>query len=102
MYILFNGPLPSSFASEVAPSLPNARGGIPGAIFALHRRLGNPNPRMRLKVEAFYDLGASGDPASMQQGGGFFKNNRLVQLAEGLENFALASEGDRAVLIKYA
>lgn len=35
-----------------------------------------------------------------QQGAGFFKGNRLVKLAEGLESFALASEGDRAVLIR--
>lgn len=33
-------------------------------------------------------------------GGGFFRNNRLVKLAEGLEGFALASEGERAVLVR--
>lgn len=35
-----------------------------------------------------------------QQGAGFFSSNRLVKLAEGLEGFALASEGDRAALIR--
>jgi SCY1-like protein 1 len=35
-----------------------------------------------------------------QPGAGFFKMNRLVKLAEGLEGFALASEGERAALVR--
>lgn len=100
IHILFNGPLPSSFVTDPSPSLPNARGGIPASIFPSHRRLGNPNPRARLKVEAFWDLGMGSDGGGGQQGAGFFKGNRLVKLAEGLEGFALASEGDRAILVR--
>lgn len=99
IHILFNGPLPSSFISDTNPSLPNARGNIPNSIFAAHRRLGNPNPRARLKVEGFCDMGMASDGGG-QPGLGFFRSNRLVKLAEGLEGFALASEGDRAVLVK--
>lgn len=37
-----------------------------------------------------------------QQGAGFFSGNRLVKLAQGFDvgGFALASEGERAVLIR--
>lgn len=100
IWILFNGPLPSSFITDPSPSLPTTRGQIPPSIFPSHRRLGNQNPRARLKVEAFCDLGMGSEGGGGQQGAGFFSSNRLVKLAEGLEGFALASEGDRAALIR--
>lgn len=100
IYILFNGPLPNSFLSDPAPSLPNTKGSIPNSLFAAHRRLGNPNPKARLKIETFWEIGMGSEGGTGQQGAGFFRSNRLVKLAEGLEGFALASEGERAGLVR--
>jgi SCY1-like protein 1 len=93
LYILFNGPLPASFSSESSPALPRERGAIPLPLFTASRRLGAPAAASRLKVEAFHQQGMTPDT-------GFYSTNRLVRLAAGLDNFALASEGDRAILIK--
>lgn len=92
LFTLFNGPLPASFSSDSAPSLPPNRGAIPTPIFQACRRLGAANVQNRMKIEAFHQQGMTE--------GGFYASNRLVRLAAGLENFALASEGERAVLIK--
>lgn len=100
LYILFNGPLPASFASDPHPSLPQTRGAIPLAIFPACRRLGNANASSRLKIETFHQVGMGQEGAGGPQGSGFYSGNRLVRLAAGLENFALASEGERAVLIR--
>jgi SCY1-like protein 1 len=53
-----------------------------------------------LKVDAFWEIGMGNEGGTGQQGAGFFKSNRLVKLAEGLEGFALASEGERAALVR--
>ncbi|GAA6029397.1 hypothetical protein JCM8097_003658 [Rhodosporidiobolus ruineniae] len=97
LYTVFNGPLPSSFLSPSSPSdtpsLPQQRGSIPTALFTPWRRLGNPNPAARLKTSAFLELGTH--PAE-----GWWPSNRLVKLSAALEGFALASENERAGLIR--
>lgn len=98
LYTLFNGPLPVAFSgySEVPPALPNVRGSIPASLFQVWRRLGNPNPRPRLKTDSFLELGMG----SITSGGGWWPSNRLVKLSAALEGFALASEGEKAALIR--
>ncbi|GAA5949077.1 hypothetical protein JCM10213_007084 [Rhodosporidiobolus nylandii] len=93
LYTLFNGPLPSSFLTSDPPSLPQTRGSLPPALFQPWRRLGNPNPAARLKTSAFLALGQH--PAE-----GWWPQNRLVKLAAALEGFALASENEKAGLIR--
>ena len=100
LHVIFNGPLPAAFTTELAPTLPATRGNIPAAIFPCQRKLGAPDPRARLKTETFCDLGFGLVGSAAQQGAGFFRSNRLVKLSEGLDGFALASEGDRALLVK--
>lgn len=78
------------------PALPNARGAIPAALFQAWRRLGNPNPRPRLKTDVFLELGLGSESA----GGGWWPSNRLVKLSAALEGFSLASESERAGLIR--
>jgi SCY1-like protein 1 len=92
LQVLFNGPLPfMSSPSEV----PTARGQIPPSVFPHARRLFTPNgnPNARLKASTFHALGYQESPP------GFFKSNRLVNLAESLDSFALASELERASLM---
>lgn len=91
MHLLFNGPLP------VTPSeTPTARGNIPPSLFPHARRLFTPNgpPNSRLKASTLWAAGMAQTPP------GPFRSNRLVRMAEGLDAFALASEGDRAALIR--
>ena len=98
MFILFNGPLPPalSASSDAPPALPAQRGQIPAPLFQVWRRLGNPNPAARLKTAAFLDLGLGSESA----GGGWWPSNRLVKLSSALEGFALASESERASLVR--
>lgn len=92
IHLLFNGPLPTSSLSET----PTARGQIPPSLFPHVRRLCPPNgpPNSRQKSSAVYAAGTSANPP------GPFRSNRLVHLAEGLDGFALASEGERAALVR--
>ncbi|KAK4704408.1 SCY1-like protein 1, partial [Phenoliferia sp. Uapishka_3] len=98
LFTLFNGPLPPAFSgsSDVPPALPATRGAIPAALFQAWRRLGNPNPRPRLKTDVFLELGLGSESA----GGGWWPSNRLVKLSAALEGFSLASESERAGLIR--
>ncbi|GAA5875530.1 hypothetical protein JCM1840_005996 [Sporobolomyces johnsonii] len=96
LYTLFNGPLPSAFLSPStsdSPALPAVRGSLPPSLFQPWRRLGNPTPTARLKTSAFLDL--SNSPSD-----GIFPSNRLVKLSAALEGFSLASENERATLIR--
>ncbi|GAA5874201.1 hypothetical protein JCM8547_007789 [Rhodosporidiobolus lusitaniae] len=97
LYTIFNGPLPTSFLSPPSPSdtpsLPQTRGSLPPSLFQPWRRLGNPNPSPRLKTSAFLDLGQH--PSE-----GWWPSNRLVKLSLALEGFALATENERAGLIR--
>lgn len=98
LFNLFNGPLPIAFShsSDSTPALPNARGSIPQSLFAAWRRLGNPNPRPRLKTDLFLELGNGSEGA----GGGWWPMNRLVKLSAALEGFSLATESERLSIIR--
>jgi SCY1-like protein 1 len=91
IHVLFNGSPPLN--SDTPPS----RGAVPTSIFSTARRLAHPNPKSRLSCNTFREIGFS---SSGEQGSGFFKANRLVKISEGIEGFSLASEGERAQLVK--
>jgi SCY1-like protein 1 len=91
IHSVFNGAPPSDSDS------PPTRGAVPPSIFPTARRLAHPNPKSRLSCDVFREIGFS---SSGEQGAGFFRTNRLVKISEGIEGFSLASEGEKAELVK--
>lgn len=86
----YNGTLaPSSSNANVIP----AQGRVPAPLFALVKRMLLPNAKSRLKIETFEEAGN-------KVPGGFFAENRLVKVANGLDGFILSSEEDRAQILK--
>ena len=57
----------------------------------------NPNPKGRMTPKALLDVGMA---ESLGEGGGFFSGNRLFKICEGLGNFGLMSDGERATLLR--
>ncbi|KAM0792352.1 hypothetical protein ACM66B_005032 [Microbotryomycetes sp. NB124-2] len=98
IYTLFNGPLPPTFgsSSDAPPALPATRGSIPAQMFQAWRRLGNPNPKARLKTDVFLELGMGSESA----GGGWWPSNRLVKLSAALEGYSLASDSEKLGLVR--
>lgn len=91
---LFNDSVPTS----EGPS--QQRGSIPPALFAVSRRLAAANPSSRLKPEALFEIGFGAGERGGGGAGGFFRDNRLIQVCQGLEGFSLASQGERAALVR--
>jgi SCY1-like protein 1 len=91
IHTLFNGTPPPN--SDTPPT----RGSVPPSIFPTARRLAHPNPKSRLSCDVFREIGFS---SSGEQGAGFFRTNRLVKISEGIEGFSLASEGEKAELVR--
>ncbi|PWN31506.1 ARM repeat-containing protein, partial [Meira miltonrushii] len=86
----YNGTLaPSSSNANAIP----AQGRVPAPLFALMKRMLLPNAKSRLKIETFEEAGN-------KVPGGFFAENRLVKVANGLDGFILSSEEDRAQILK--
>ncbi|KAH9813027.1 hypothetical protein DFH28DRAFT_897391 [Melampsora americana] len=94
MQTLFNDVVPTS----EGPS--QQRGSIPPAFFAVARRLASSNPSSRLKSEAFWEIGFGSGESGGGGAGGFFRENRLIKVCEGLEGFSLASQGERSSLMR--
>lgn len=92
---LFNKPPPSSDLG----SQPQ-RGNIPPALFSAARRLASTNPKTRLKADAFWEIGFGSGESGGGVAGAYFRDNRLIQVCNGLEGFSLASQGERAALVK--
>ncbi|MBW0481756.1 hypothetical protein O181_021471 [Austropuccinia psidii MF-1] len=76
------------------------RGLIPPALFSAARRLASANPKVRLKTEAFWEIGCGNGENGGGVAGAFFKENRLTQVCKGIEGFSLASQGERAAFVK--
>jgi hypothetical protein len=57
----------------------------------------NPNPKGRMTPKALFDVGMA---ESLEENGGFFRENRLFSICEGLGNFGLMSDGERATLLR--
>jgi SCY1-like protein 1 len=59
----------------------------------------NPNPKGRLSPKALLDVGMA---ESLGENGGFFRENRLFKICEGLGSLGLMSDGERATLLRCA
>jgi SCY1-like protein 1 len=57
----------------------------------------NPNPKGRMTPKALLDVGMA---ESLGETGGFFNENRFFKICEGLGNFGLMSDGERATLLR--
>ncbi|KAJ9114995.1 hypothetical protein QFC22_005323 [Naganishia vaughanmartiniae] len=73
------------------PPTATTSGAIPRALFPVYKRMLNPNPRMRLSTTAVI-------PELEQVG--FWRGNNLVELVDALDGFELASEGEKAGLLR--
>jgi SCY1-like protein 1 len=85
-------PPPATTEPPHPPPQASSKGAIPTVIFTPFKRLVNPNAKARLSPKGFLEIGMVES--------GFFANNRLVQVCNGLDNFALASEGDKNALLR--
>ncbi|PPQ93682.1 LOW QUALITY PROTEIN: hypothetical protein CVT25_012741 [Psilocybe cyanescens] len=94
LHAVFNPthPPPPTAEPPHSPPAPTSRGAIPSSVFPSFKKLLNPNPKGRLSVKAFLEIGMAET--------GFFVNNRLVKVCSGLDNFALANEAEKNMLLK--
>ncbi|GAW00339.1 armadillo-type protein [Lentinula edodes] len=83
---------PATASPPHPPPTAAARGNIPNAVFSLYKRLLNPNAKGRLTAKGFLEIGMAES--------GFFASNRLVKVCLGLDNFALASEAEKMILLR--
>jgi|SRR5712671_7031956 len=81
------------------PPQPSTRGAIPPPVWSSFKKLLNPNPKGRLTPKALLDVGVA---ESLRENGGFFKGNKLFKICEGLGNFGLMADGERAALLRCA
>jgi SCY1-like protein 1 len=89
LFSLYNpqSPLPN-LSSQPTPSL---AGAIPKTLFPLWKRMINPNPRTRLPTTSFVAEATTA---------GFWSQNPLANLVDGLDGFELRSEGDKLSLLR--
>ncbi|KAI1791247.1 armadillo-type protein [Ganoderma leucocontextum] len=92
-----NQALPATAQPPHSPPTAASRGAIPTSIFPSYKKLLNPNSKARLSPAYFLELGMS---QTAGEGSGFFSTNRLVIVCAGLDNFNLASESEKATLLK--
>lgn len=100
IHFVFNPsqPAPSTtHPPHPAPQM-SSRGSIPGVIFPLFKKLLTPDPRNRMTVKAFLDIGMS---ELSGEGSGFFSHNRLVKVCQGLDDFALGSDSEKSNMIRF-
>ncbi|KAJ3749224.1 armadillo-type protein [Lentinula detonsa] len=83
---------PATASPPHPPPTAAARANIPNTVFSLYKKLLNPNPKGRLTAKGFLEIGMSDS--------GFFSSNRLVKVCLGLDNFALASESEKMILLR--
>lgn len=83
----FNGPLPPQTGTAAPP-----RGHVPQQVYAALQRMLVPNAKTRNTVAKTWEAG--------EADGGFFKENTLVKVARGLDSFLLATDSEKASIIK--
>lgn len=93
-----NQAVPATAQPPHSPPTAASRGAIPTSIFQSYKKLLNPNPKARLSPAHFLELGMS---HTAGEGSGFFSTNRLVIVCAGLDNFNLASESEKATLLRW-
>lgn len=84
----FNGPLPPQTGTAAAPP----RGHVPQALYSALQRMLVPNAKTRSSVAKVWEAG--------EAEGGFFKESTLVKVARGLDGFLLATENEKASIVK--
>ncbi|KAH9062370.1 armadillo-type protein [Lactarius vividus] len=88
---------PSFLDPPYNPPQPSVRGAIPPSLWPSFKKMLNPNPKGRLTPKALLDVGMA---ESLGESGGFFGGNRLFKICEGLGNFGLMTDGERATLLR--
>ncbi|KAH9037090.1 armadillo-type protein [Lactarius pseudohatsudake] len=88
---------PSFLDPPYNPPQPSVRGAIPPSIWPSFKKMLNPNPKGRITPKALLDVGMA---ESLGESGGFFGGNRLFKICEGLGNFGLMTDGERATLLR--
>ena len=81
------------------PPQPSSRGTIPPSLWSSFKKMLNPNPKGRMTPKALLDVGMA---ESLGENGGFFRGNGLFKICEGLGNFGLMADGERAALLRCA
>lgn len=89
LFSLYNpqAPLPNLSSQPT----PGSAGAIPRTLFPLWKRMVSPNPRIRLPTTSFVAETAAT---------GFWSQNPLANLVEGLDGFELRSEGEKLGLLR--
>jgi SCY1-like protein 1 len=100
IHFVFNPsqPVPPTTHPPHPPPQPSSRGAIPGGIFPLFKKLLTPDPRSRMAVNNFLDIGMS---EVSGEGSGFFSHNRLVNICQGLDNFVLSTDSEKSNMIRF-
>jgi len=100
IHFVFNPsqPAPPTSHPPHPPPQPSSRGAIPGGIFPLFKKLLIPDPRNRMAVKTFLDIGMS---EVSGEGSGFFSHNRLVNICQGLDDFVLSSDSEKSNMIRF-
>ncbi|KAH9060345.1 armadillo-type protein [Lactarius deliciosus] len=88
---------PSFLDPPYNPPQPSVRGAIPPSLWPSFKKMLNPNPKGRITPKALLDVGMA---ESLGESGGFFGGNRLFKICEGLGNFGLMTDGERANLLR--
>ncbi|KZT32860.1 ARM repeat-containing protein [Sistotremastrum suecicum HHB10207 ss-3] len=99
LYSMFNPtfPPPATLEPPHPPPTQSSAGSIPSYLYPSYKKLLHPSPKPRMTPGQFLDLGMGKVPCDHP---GFFINNKLVKICAELDNFALASESDKAALLK--
>ena len=64
----------------------------------MFKKLLTPDPRSRMTVKAFLDIGTS---EVSGEGSGFFSHNRLVGVCRGLDDFVLSGDSEKSNMIRF-
>ncbi|KAL5506966.1 CEX1 [Sanghuangporus vaninii] len=91
-----NSPLPATAEPPHPPPSASSRGAIPTSIFTQYKKLLNPNPKSRMAPAGFLEAGM----AQTGEGCGFFANNIFVRICEGLDQFSIKGEAEKAALLR--
>ncbi|KAK0568925.1 Nuclear aminoacylation-dependent tRNA export pathway component [Tilletia horrida] len=83
----YNSLHPSQIGSGIPPA-----GKIPAPIYGLAKRLLAATPKARMSTSQFMEVGDAE--------GGFFKENRLNNVASGMDSFMLSSDSERGTLMR--
>ncbi|KAL5484849.1 CEX1 [Sanghuangporus weigelae] len=91
-----NAPLPATAEPPHPPPSASSRGAIPTSIFTQYKKLLNPNPKARMAPAGLLEAGM----AQTGAGCGFFANNIFVRICEGLDQFSIKGEAEKAALLR--